>query len=71
MVDIDLSSKNQENAVFFVLYHTDEKEYESEICASIENEFFKITLIEDYLNNWLQFKSLDLTNDDISFNFEV
>ena len=71
VVDIDLSSKNQENPVFFVLYHTDEKEYESEICASIKNEFFEITLMEDYLNNWLQIKSVDLTNDDISFDFEV
>ena len=71
VVDIDLSSKNQENPVFFILYHTDEKEYESQICASIENEFFEITLMEDYLNNWLQIKSVDLTNDDISFDFEV
>ena len=70
VVDIDLSSKNLENP-FFSLYHTDEKEYEIEICASIENEFFEITLIEDYLNNWLQIKSVDLTNDDISFDFEV
>ena len=71
VVDIDLSSKNQENPVFFVLYHTDEKEYQSEICASIENEFFEITLMEDCLSNWLQIKSVDLTNDDISFDFEV
>ena len=71
VVDIDLSSKNQENPVFFVLYHTDAKEYESQICASIENEFFKITLMEDYLNNWVQIKSVDLTNDNISFDFEV
>ena len=71
VVDIDLSSKNQENPIFFVLYHNDEKEYESEICGSIENEFFKITLMEDYLNNWLQIKSVDLTNDGISFDFEV
>ena len=32
-------------------------------CASIENEFFEITLMEDYWNNWLQIKSIDLTND--------
>ena len=33
------------------------------MSASIENEFFEITLMEDYLNNWLQIKSIDLTND--------
>ena len=57
---------------FFVLYHTDEKEYETQICASIENEFFEITLMEDYLNNWLHIKSVDLNNNDISFfDFDV
>ena len=71
VVDIDLSSKNQENPIFFALYHTDEKEYETEIFASIESEFFEIALMEDYLNNWLQIKSVGLTNDDISFDFEV
>ena len=71
-VNIDLSClKSEENPIFFVLYHTDEKEYESEICASIESEFFEITLMKECLNNWLQIKSVDLTNDDISFDFEV
>ena len=72
MVNIDLSSEGQENPIFFALYHTNEKEYETQICASIENEFFEITLTEDYLNNWLQIKSVDLTINDISFfDFEV
>ena len=72
VVNIDVSSESQENLIFFVLYHTDEKEYEIQICASIENEFFEITLMKDYLNNWLQIKSVDLTNNDISFfDFEV
>ena len=53
VVDFDLSSKNQENPISFVLYHTHEKEYETEICAIIESNFFEITLMEDYLNNWL------------------
>ena len=71
MVDFDLTSKNQENPISFVLYHTDEKEYEPEICAITESNIFEITLIEVYLNNWLQIKSVDLTNNDISFDFEV
>ena len=71
MVDFDLSSKNQENPISFVLYHTHEKEYETEICAIIESNFFEITLVEVYLNNWLQIKSVDLTINDISFDFEV
>ena len=72
MVNIDLSSEGQENPIFFVLYHINEKEYETQICASYENEFFEITLTEDYLNNWLQIKSVALTINDISFfDFEV
>ena len=71
MVDFDLTSKNQENPISFVLYHTDEKEYETEICAITESNIFEITLIEVYLNNWLQIKSVNLTNNDISFDFEV
>ena len=66
-----LEFKESKNPFFFVLYHTDEKECESEICASIENEFFEITFMENYLNNWVQIKSVDLTNDGISFDFEV
>ena len=71
IVDIDLSLKNQKNPVFLIFYHTDENEYKTEICGNTENEFFEITLMEDYLNNWLQIKSVDLTNDDITFDFEV
>ena len=71
MVDFDLSSKNQENPIFFVLYHTDENEQETEICAIIESSFFEITFMEVYLNNWLQIKFVDLTNNDIGFDFEV
>ena len=52
VVNIDLSSKNQKN-FSFVLYHTNEKEYETAICEIIEGNFFEITLMEDYLNNWL------------------
>ena len=66
-----LKFKEPRKSSLFILYHANEKEYDTEICGNTENEFFEITLMEDYLNNWLQIKSVDLTNDDISFEFEV
>ena len=57
VVDIDVSSKNRENPVFL-----------SFIIPMKKN--MKLKYVE-ILNNWLQIKSVDLTNDDISFDFEV
>ena len=71
VVDIDLNSKNQENQIFFLVYCIDEKECETEICANIENELFEITLMEDYLNNCPHTEFVDLTIDNINFDFAV
>ena len=57
VVDIELSSKNQENPVFL-----------SFIIPMKKN--MKLKYVE-ILNNWLQIKSVDLTNNDITFDFEV
>ena len=71
VVDIDSNSKIQENQIFFHVYCIDEKEYETEICANVENELFEITLMEDYLKNCPHIEFVYLTIDNISFDFAV
>ena len=69
VVDIDLESE-KEDPVFFIMYHTDETEYDFDELGNVENEFYEITLMDDYSNGWLYIRSVDLTNDGVDFEFK-
>ena len=69
VVDIDLESE-KENPVFFIMYHTDETEYDLDELGNVDNEFYEITLMDDYSNGWLHIFPVDLTNDDVDFEFK-
>ena len=69
LVDIDLESQ-KEGPVFFIMYHTDETEYDFDKLGNVENEFYEITLMDDYSNGWLHIRSVNLTNDGINFEFK-
>ena len=69
VVDIDLESE-KEDPVFFIMYHTDETEYDFDELGNVENEFYEITLMDDYSNIWLHIHSVDLTNDGVDFEFK-
>ena len=69
VVDIDLESE-KEDPVFFIMYHTDETEYDFDELGNVENEFYEITLMDDYSNGWLHIRSADLTNDGVDFEFK-
>ena len=53
VVNIDLSSKNQKNLFLLSFIIPMKKNIKTAICEIIEGNFFEITLMEDYLNNWL------------------
>ena len=69
VVEIDLESE-KENPVFFIMYHTDETEYDLDELGNVDNEFYEITLMDDYSNGWLHICPVDLTNDDVDFEFK-
>ena len=56
--------------MFFIMYHSDETEYDLDELGSVENEFYEITLMDDYSNGWLHFHSVDLTTDRVDFEFK-
>ena len=53
IVDLDLTCKNQKDPIFFVLYHMDDMEYQVDEMGNTEHEYYEVTLMEDYHNNWL------------------
>ena len=58
VVDIDLESK-KEKPVFFIMYHTDETEYDLDELRNVKNKFYEITLMDGYSNGWLHIPSVD------------
>ena len=71
IVDLDLTCKNQKDPIFFVLYHMDDIEHQVDEMGNTEHEYYEVTLMEDYHNNWLHIRSVDLTNEDINFDFQI
>ena len=71
IVDLDLICKNQKDPIFFVLYHIDDMEYQVNEMGNTEHEYYEVTLMEDYQNNWLHIHSVDLTNEDMNFDFQT
>ena len=69
VADIDLESK-KENPVFFIMQHTDKTEYDLDESGNVENEFYEITLMDDYTNGCLHIRSVDLTNYGVDFEFK-
>ena len=70
IVDLDLICKNQKDPIFLVLYHMD-MEYQVDEMGNTEHEYYEVTLMEDYQNNWLHIHSVDLTNEDMNFDFQT
>ena len=71
IVDLDLTCKNQKDPIFFILYHMDDMEHQVDEMGKTEHEYYEVTLMEDYHKNWLHIRSVDLTNEDINFDFEI
>ena len=71
IVDLDLPCNNQKGPIFFVLYNMADMEYQVDKIGNIEHEYYEKTLMEDYHNNWLHICSVDLTNEDINFDFKT
>ena len=69
VVDIALENK-KEDPVFFIMYHTDETKYDFVELGNVENEFYEITLMDDYSNGWLHIRSVDLSNGGANFEFK-
>ena len=49
----------------------DDMEYQVDEMGNTEHEYYEVTLMEDYHKNWLHIRSVDLTNEDIDFDFEI
>ena len=71
ILDLYLTCNNQKDAMFFVLYHMDDMEYQVDEMGNTEHEYYEVTLMKDYHNNLLHIRSVDLSNEDINFDFKT
>ena len=46
-------------------------EYQVDEMGNTEHEYYEVTLMGDYQNNWLHIHSVDLTNEDMNFDFQT
>ena len=49
----------------------DDMEYQTDEMGNTYHEYHEVTLMEDYHNNWLHIRCVDLTNEDINFYFQT
>ena len=49
----------------------DDMVYQADEMGNTYHEYYEVTLMEDYHNNWLQILCVDLANEDINFYLQT
>ena len=49
----------------------DDMEYQVDEMGNTEHEYYEVTSMKDYHNVWLHIRSVDLTNEDMNFDFQT